>query len=124
MLEENVHAHKTGSKPPPRPNSSAFDNLRVHQYLRVQGRSPFLRKPFQIQIAAMSASLSSIRVPPDALPAVNAQLSYFASGDNPAEVRVYPPGSGIATVRPASIQHLVSIRDARPIANQLRLDEQ
>ena len=41
----------------------------------------------------MSASLSSIRVPPDALPAVNAQLSYFASGDNPAEVRVYPPGS-------------------------------
>ena len=72
----------------------------------------------------MSATSSSKRVSPDDLPAVKAQLSYFASGDNPAEVRVYPPGSGIATVRPASIQHLISIRDARPIANELRLDEQ
>ena len=72
----------------------------------------------------MSATSSSKRVSPDDLPAVKAQLSYFASGDNPAEVRVYPPGSGIATARPASIQHLVSIRDARLIANELRLDKQ
>jgi hypothetical protein len=72
----------------------------------------------------MSATLSSVRLPSDELPAVKAQLSYFASGDNRPEVRVYPPGSGIATVRPASTQHLVSISDARPIANNLRLDEQ
>jgi hypothetical protein len=72
----------------------------------------------------MSATLSSVRLPSDELPAVKVQLSYFASGDNRPEVRVYPPGSGIATVRPASTQHLVSISDARPIANDLRLDEQ
>ena len=72
----------------------------------------------------MSATLSSVRLLSDELPAVKAQLSYFASGDNRPEVRVYPPGSGIATVRPASTQHLVSISDARPIANDLRLDEQ
>jgi hypothetical protein len=60
----------------------------------------------------------------DELPAVNAQLGYLAPGDGPTQVRVYPPSSGLATVRPASVQHRVSIRDARPIADQLRLDEQ
>jgi hypothetical protein len=59
----------------------------------------------------------------DQLPAVDAQLTYVASGDARAEVRVYPPSSGLATVRPAWTQHLVSIRDARPIAHRLRLDE-
>jgi hypothetical protein len=54
---------------------------------------------------------------------VSTQLSYLAAGGDRAEVRVYPPGSGLATVRPASVQHLVSICDARPIANDLRLDE-
>jgi hypothetical protein len=39
------------------------------------------------------------------------------------QVRVYPPASGLATVRPPSVQHVVSIRDARPIADRLRLDE-
>jgi hypothetical protein len=71
----------------------------------------------------MPSALSPIRVPLDELPAVSAQLSYFAAGGDRAEVRVFPPGSGLATVRPASVQHLVSIRDARPIANDLRLDE-
>ena len=71
----------------------------------------------------MPSALSPIRVPLEELPAVNAQLSYFAAGGDRAEVRVFPPGSGLATVRPASVQHLVSIRDARPIANDLRLDE-
>lgn len=64
-----------------------------------------------------------MRVPSDELPVVTAQLSYFAASGDRAEVRVYPPGSGLATVRPASAQHLVSIRDARPIAGELRLDE-
>ncbi|MGH8680103.1 MAG: CmcJ/NvfI family oxidoreductase [Burkholderiales bacterium] len=68
---------------------------------------------------------SSNRAPiSDELPAVAAQLTYLAPGDGPAEVRVYPPASGLATVRPASVQHVVSIRDARPVADRLRLDEQ
>ena len=68
--------------------------------------------------------LSSNRAPiSDELPAVEAQLTYLAPGDGPVEVRVYPPASGLATVRPASAQHVVPIRDARPIADRLRLDE-
>jgi hypothetical protein len=57
------------------------------------------------------------------LPAVNAQLSYFAGGEGPAQVRVYPPSSGRATERPASAHHEVPIRDARAVAASLRLDE-
>jgi hypothetical protein len=60
---------------------------------------------------------------PEALPAVEGQLSFLAPGDGPVEVRVYPPSSGLATVRPASVRHAVPIRDARPIADRLRLDE-
>jgi hypothetical protein len=60
---------------------------------------------------------------PDELPVVTAQLSYLAPADGPMQVRVYPPGSGLATQRPASIQHQVTIRDARPMADRLRLDE-
>ena len=58
------------------------------------------------------------------LPAVTAQISYLGAADgHPMQVRVYPPGSGLATQRPASVQHQVSIHDARPIAYRLRLDE-
>src|SRR5215831_2295477 len=57
------------------------------------------------------------------LPAVTAQISYLGAADGPMQVRVYPPGSGLATQRPASVQHQVSIHDARPIADRLRLDE-
>ncbi|HLB15118.1 MAG TPA: CmcJ/NvfI family oxidoreductase [Burkholderiales bacterium] len=72
----------------------------------------------------MSLTPSSNRAPiPNELPAVDAQLTYLAPGDGPVEVRVYPPASGLATVRPASAQHVVPIRDARPIADRLRLDE-
>ena len=66
--------------------------------------------------------LSSAAIPHD-LPAVTAQLSYLAAADGPMQVRIYPPGSGVATQRPASTQHQVSIQDARPIADRLRLDE-
>jgi len=59
----------------------------------------------------------------EALPAVEGQLSFLAPGDGPVEVRVYPPSSGLATLRPASVRHAVPIRDARPIAGRLRLDE-
>lgn len=58
----------------------------------------------------------------DDLRAVQALLTYLAPGIDRAEVRVYPPSSGLATVRPASLQHVVAIRDARPIASRLDLD--
>ena len=55
---------------------------------------------------------------------VEAQVSYLAPGsEGRVEVRVYPPSSGRATVRPASVHKIVSIHDARPIASSLRLDE-
>jgi hypothetical protein len=73
----------------------------------------------------MPPTLSSTRVPlGDELPAVRAQMTYLGPNHGLAQVRVYPPSSGLATVRPASIQHLVSIRDARPVSNRLQLDEQ
>jgi hypothetical protein len=72
----------------------------------------------------MPPTLSSREVPiPDELPAVNARVTYLAAGDGPVQVRVYPPGSGVATVRPPAVQREVTIRDARPIADRLRLDE-
>jgi hypothetical protein len=61
---------------------------------------------------------------PEALPTVEAPLTYLAPGDGPVEVRVYPPASGLATVRPASVRHVMPIHDARPIADRLRLDAQ
>src|SRR5262245_20322954 len=60
---------------------------------------------------------------PETLPTVEAPLTYLAPGDGPVEVRVYPPASGRATVRPASVRHVVPIRDARAITDRLRLDE-
>jgi hypothetical protein len=72
----------------------------------------------------MSSTPSSRRVPAaDELPSVPAQLTYLAPGMDRAEVRVYPPNSGLATVRPASIPHVMPIHDARPIADRLDLDE-
>jgi hypothetical protein len=51
------------------------------------------------------------------------ELTYLVPGDGPVEVRIYPPTSGLETVRPPSAKHRVPIRDARPIAAELRLDE-
>ena len=73
----------------------------------------------------MSATLSSSSAPmPVELPAVNARVTYLARSDGPVQVRIYPPSSGLATVRPASVEQVVSIQDARPIAGRLQLDEQ
>jgi hypothetical protein len=58
----------------------------------------------------------------DILPAVAAELTYLAPGGSRAEVRVYPPNSGLATVRPESVRHTVTIRDTRPLADELSLD--
>jgi hypothetical protein len=60
---------------------------------------------------------------PETLPSVEAPLSYAAPGKDRLEVRVYPPTSGRETVRPEQARHVVPIRDARPIAGRLRLDE-
>ncbi len=57
------------------------------------------------------------------LPAVSATVSYIAVSDGPAQVRVFPPGSGIATTRPEASKHSVTIRDARSVAAALKLDE-
>lgn len=54
--------------------------------------------------------------------AVQAPLTYLAPGIDRAEVRVYPPSSGLATRRPASLQYLMAISDMRPIARGLTLD--
>jgi hypothetical protein len=67
----------------------------------------------------MSASSPAL----ENLPAVNAPLSYLIAQDSLVEVRVYPPQSGIATVRPAAAAQMMPIHDARPIAPDLRLDE-
>jgi len=74
----------------------------------------------------MLATPSSNRATlPDELPAVQAELGFLAPGlSGPAEVRVYPPTSGLGTQRPPSVRHVVTIRDARPVADRLRLDEQ
>ena len=58
------------------------------------------------------------------LPSVSAKVSYIAPSDGPAQVRVFPLSSGIATTRPASVQLDVSIHDARSVAASLTLDEQ
>ncbi|MEO8627301.1 MAG: CmcJ/NvfI family oxidoreductase [Betaproteobacteria bacterium] len=60
----------------------------------------------------------------DALPSVDAHISYLGPLDGPAQVRIYPPISGIATARPPSEDHVVAIHDARPIASKLSLDTQ
>jgi len=51
-------------------------------------------------------------------------MGYLGPNDGPMQVRIYPPSSGLATVRPSSVKHTMSIRDARSIADHLRLDEQ
>ncbi len=69
----------------------------------------------------MSSVSNPVSLPAD-LPAVNARVSYLGPGDGPVQVRVFPPGSRIATERPAAVQHVVTIRDARSAAQHLRLD--
>jgi len=50
-------------------------------------------------------------------------MGYLGPGEGPMQVRVYPPSSGLATVRPPSVKHTMSIRDGRSVAERLRLDE-
>ena len=57
------------------------------------------------------------------LPAVEAQIGYIDPGLDRAEVRVYPPDSGLEVVRPTPAERAMAIRDARPAAERLSLDE-
>ena len=68
-------------------------------------------------------SLSSRVEIPDANAALNAPLNYLAPGDGPASIRIYPPSSGLQTVRPKENRQMMRIRDARAMAGDLRLDE-
>jgi hypothetical protein len=59
----------------------------------------------------------------DGLSALIAPLPYLAPGDGPVRVRIFPPTSGVPTERPAREERTMPIRDARPLAARLQLDE-
>ena len=46
--------------------------------------------------------------PFDALPRVKAELAYLGPTQGPPQTRVYPPSSGVATVRPPQERHYVA----------------
>jgi hypothetical protein len=54
---------------------------------------------------------------------LGAPLHYLSASEKPPQIRIYPPNSGLASVRPPSKPQTVTIRDAREIANDLKLDE-
>jgi len=56
------------------------------------------------------------------LPSVFAEIGYLGPVEPPVVVRIYPPASGLATVRPASERHRVSIADMRQVASEFSLD--
>jgi hypothetical protein len=58
------------------------------------------------------------------LPCVQAPLKYLAPDEKSARVLVYPPSSGIPTVRPREVTVTVAIHDGRPSDGGLRLDAQ
>jgi hypothetical protein len=60
----------------------------------------------------------------NALPTVTADLAFLAHTEAAPQTRIYPPSSGIATVRPPQERHSVTIGDARKMANAPTLDEQ
>jgi hypothetical protein len=60
----------------------------------------------------------------ESLPTVTADLAFVASTERAPQTRIYPPSSGIPTVRPPQERHAVAISDARKMARTLTLDEQ
>jgi hypothetical protein len=54
---------------------------------------------------------------------LNAPLNYLAPAGGPVHIRIYPPASGLDTVRPAALPQPVPIRDARATPGAFRLDE-
>lgn len=70
----------------------------------------------------MTASAAHSAVPDAQLPSVRASLSYAKARQGPVHTRVYPPNSGIPTVRPEAERHEATIRDARALVDALDLD--
>lgn len=70
-----------------------------------------------------STSFSSSQPRPDRSAAFQAPLNYLADCEGPVQVRIYPPTSGIETLRPAAVQQMVGMRDLRPNTGEFRLDE-
>lgn len=55
--------------------------------------------------------------------AIQAPLNYLAPADTSPHISIYPPSSGRPTVRPEPVRQTVPIRDMRPEAADLRLDQ-
>jgi hypothetical protein len=77
----------------------------------------------RVPLNRSSAGTSERAVPQTAPGTIEASLNYLARGDVAPQVRIYPPSSGLPTVYTQLAKHLVTIRDARPEAQSLRLDE-
>jgi hypothetical protein len=73
--------------------------------------------------AVMQSNATEVSVLLKDLPLAHAPLSYLGAAEGPVQVRVFPPGSGIATQRPPGVPHVIPIRDARSVANAIKLDQ-
>lgn len=63
------------------------------------------------------------RVETSAVPAnLHAPLHYFAPDSGPAHIRIYPPSSGLANVRPVSTPHVVPVHNMRDTGEEFHLD--
>ncbi len=60
---------------------------------------------------------------PSTATTLNVPLHYLAPGNGSPQIRIYPPNSGLTSVRPPSQAQTVRIRDAREISVDLNLDE-
>jgi hypothetical protein len=87
----------------------------------------------EVSLEEFEASLDGVEAELEDLGWVEASLHYLAPDDrwerqapesDRVHVRVHPPSSGIATVRPPSVGVRVRIYDGRPIASELELDVQ
>jgi hypothetical protein len=56
-------------------------------------------------------------------PELSAPLNYLAPGNGPARIRIFPPASGLASMRPPAQRHIVPMRDMRADADEFLLEE-
>jgi hypothetical protein len=70
-----------------------------------------------------STSSSNRAATSDAPGVLNAPLNYLAPGDTPVPIRIYPPASGLAAIRPPATQQSVPMRDMRAHVHELRFEE-
>ena len=72
----------------------------------------------------MSSPATRDTTPVKNLPSVRAEIAYLAAAERSPQVHVYPPSSGLASVRPREARGMVTIYDARPMQGHLHLDQQ